>query len=90
MAKAEFESLVEGNVWHSLDELQPTMDALKLLCTPDPNSEWRSITGWSWSKNPGWRAKYVDIRIDMRDGGFILLDRAGKRISLEQIQSQKE
>lgn len=34
-------------------------------------------------------AKYVSIKIDMRDGGFILMDRDGKRISLEEIKSQE-
>lgn len=42
--------------------------------------------GWSWSSNS--ECKYISIRIDMRDGAFILLNRDGQRISFEQLQYQ--
>ena len=41
---------------------------------------------WSWAKNT--RCKYVSIRIDMRNGGAILVSRGGERISIEQLQYQ--
>lgn len=41
---------------------------------------------WCWPRNAD--CKYVDIRIDMRDGHFILLDRHLKRISVEQLLRQ--
>lgn len=85
----QFEDMVKNNVWHRREELQAVIDVLRLLFTPNPEGYWKSISGWSWSKNPGWRAKYVNIMIDMRDGGFILQDRDGNRISLEQIQAQR-
>lgn len=40
---------------------------------------------WTWTKN--WDCKYVDIRIDMRDGGAILFSRAD-RISPDQLRYQ--
>lgn len=88
MTEEEFKVMMEANQWHPREDLQKTLDALLPLCTPDKEKPWKSISGWRWSANPDWRAKYVDIRIDMRDGGFILMDRNGKRISLDQIQAQ--
>jgi len=41
---------------------------------------------WGWIYNS--RCKYISLRIDMRDGKFILLDKDDKRISLEQLQYQ--
>lgn len=85
---SDFEEMVKSNTWHQSSELQATLDKLKTLFTPDPEKPWRSISGWTWAKNPKWRSKYISIRIDMRDGGFVLLDRSGERISLDQISEQ--
>lgn len=41
---------------------------------------------WSWAKNS--RCKYVSLRIDMRDGDFVLLDREGNRITIEDLKRQ--
>ena len=41
---------------------------------------------WVWFKNMD--CKYVDIRIDMRDGGCIIRNKEGKRISPEQLAWQ--
>lgn len=41
---------------------------------------------WSWFKNQ--RCKYVDLRIDMRDGGCIIKDGDGKRIGPEMLAWQ--
>lgn len=38
---------------------------------------------WSWTGN--MRCKYVSIRVDMRDGKAILLDKDGKRITEEEF-----
>ena len=46
----------------------------------------RSREGWIWTKNS--RCKYIDIRIDMRDGDFVLFDRSGQRISIEELEKQ--
>lgn len=41
---------------------------------------------WHWYANP--QCKYVELRIDMRDGGCIIKDRDGNRISPEQLSFQ--
>lgn len=41
---------------------------------------------WIWTKNPS--CKYIDIRIDMRDGNFILKDRNGNRITFDEFKKQ--
>jgi len=41
---------------------------------------------WRWSRNT--KCKYVTIRIDMRDGMCLLMDRDGERISLEELAFQ--
>lgn len=43
---------------------------------------------WRWSLNH--ECKYIDLRIDMRDGHCLLTDRHGKEISLEKLQYQYE
>jgi len=41
---------------------------------------------WSWTENTA--CKYVELRIDMRDGGCIIRDRNGNRITPEQLANQ--
>lgn len=41
---------------------------------------------WAWSRNPD--CKYLDLRIDMRDGHCQLRDRNGKTISLDMLRRQ--
>lgn len=41
---------------------------------------------WSWARNMD--CKYVNIRIDMRDGGFVLVNQKGERISLDALKWQ--
>ncbi len=41
---------------------------------------------WSWVRN--MHCKYVTIRIDMRDGGFVLCNRYGQRISMDELRWQ--
>ena len=35
-----------------------------------------------------WNCKYIEIRFDMRDGGFTLRNKEGERINLEQLKWQ--
>jgi hypothetical protein len=42
--------------------------------------------GWLWVRNS--RCKYVELRIDMRDGGHLLFDRDGARIHFEELKFQ--
>jgi hypothetical protein len=77
----EFEARVNRNSWHNREELAAFMDLIW------NQSDEESLTNeWSWSRN--WDCKYVDIRFDMRDGGFTVRNREGKRISLEQLKWQ--
>jgi hypothetical protein len=41
---------------------------------------------WSWACNS--ECKYVELRIDMRDGGCIIKNKEGKRISPERLAWQ--
>jgi hypothetical protein len=41
---------------------------------------------WDWYANT--RCKYVELRVDMRDGGCIISDRESKRISPAQLAYQ--
>ena len=41
---------------------------------------------WTWVANS--HCKYIDIKIDMRDGKAILMDRHGNRISKEKFDYQ--
>ena len=72
----EHDSLVEKNVW--LTNLDETIALIKKLSAEDSE--------WTWIRNS--KCKYVDIRIDMRDGAFVLRDRDGNRISLKQLAEQ--
>lgn len=42
---------------------------------------------WSWARN--WDCKYINIWLDMRDGGYILTDRTGKRIDVAGLLQQE-
>lgn len=41
---------------------------------------------WTWLLNI--RCKYIDLRIDMRDGRCVLKDRDGQVITIEQLKNQ--
>lgn len=41
---------------------------------------------WTWTKNT--ECKYIELRIDMRDGRCIIRNRDGELISLEELKSQ--
>ena len=71
----EFKLKLKENIWE--DQLGDTVTELqKLFQGPH----------WSWVRNMS--CKYVEIKIDMRDGGFILKDQHGKRISLDSVKWQ--
>ncbi len=84
----EHDALVEKNQWlENLDEVVAFIKAAS--AEQSYTAEGSRIPGqlyWSWCQNT--RCKYVTLRIDMRDGGFVLTDRDGKRISLKQLQWQ--
>ncbi len=86
----EFEAQVHANIWET--NLQEVIDFIKEASgerTYTPGGD--RIGGklyWSWVKNPC--CKYVGIRIDLRNGAFVILDRDGQRISLEQLKYQHD
>lgn len=70
---------IKDNIWE--DNLDEVMETIKSLIgnTGDRHK-------WAWIRNT--RCKYVNVRIDMRNGGFVLEDRDGARISLDQLKYQ--
>jgi hypothetical protein len=48
--------------------------------------ELRKQKKWTWAMNTG--CKYIELRIDMRDGGCIIMNREGKRINPSQLAWQ--
>jgi hypothetical protein len=80
MTEKEYQAKIEANSWHKPEELQGLVDLIKSLT--------REGKTWSWIKNG--ECKYIDIRIDMRDGGFVLKNREGRRISPMKLKSQGE
>lgn len=66
--------------------------------SPRPLKEWEPIQehldvikelvegAWKWYYNTD--CKYVDIRVDMRDGCAIMLDRYGRPIDFDQLRHQ--
>lgn len=52
----------------------------------DGNTLKPEANGWSWVRNS--QCKYISLRIDMRDGAFVILNREGNRIPFEQLKYQ--
>jgi hypothetical protein len=63
----------EMNLWDNADSFFPLYQKMK-------------SGDWCWTKNMS--CKYIDIRIDMRDGGCLLYDKNGNRISFERLAWQ--
>lgn len=75
----DFKDKVENNIWERPSNLQKLIDFVK-------EATKERFGGWQWTRNS--KCKYIDIRIDMRDGGFILLDRDRNRISFDDLKYQ--
>lgn len=69
---------IETNTWDHIDDVLSVLDRALL---PHENPD-----RWSWSRNT--ECKYLDVRIDMRDGGCIIRDRHDKRIDPKQLAWQ--
>ena len=63
--------------WDSIDDVIPVVKASMSKELPRK---------WSWVANS--RCKYIELRIDMRDGGCIIKDRKGNRISPAELNYQ--
>jgi hypothetical protein len=64
---------IANNVWDHVADVMPTLKAA-------------SKGEWTWFNN--WPCKYIELRIDMRDGGCLIRDREGNRIDPETLRHQ--
>lgn len=64
-----------ANVWDHIDDVLPVIELAR-------------AGKWVWFENS--RCKYIEIRIDLRDGGCILKDREGQRIDPATLRHQYE
>lgn len=62
-----------GNTWDTLNDLAIVNEA-------------RVAGEWHWWANP--TCKYVDLRVDMRDGACVMRNRHGQRITPQQLAYQ--
>ena len=69
----ELQEKVETNTWDSIDDFMGVMNEAR-------------AGNWHWFKNT--KCKYVELRVDMRDGGCIIKDREGKRIDPKDLAFQ--
>ena len=87
----EFEAKVARNSWHDREEFIEFVKTIQQLSQEDiweadGNTLKPGCLNWSWARN--WNCKYVNLRIDMRDGGFVMTNSEGERINLEQLRWQ--
>jgi len=75
--------LLEGDPYGRYKDWQPLKDVVADVETVIEDMKARK---WFWGYN--WSCKYVDIRIDMRDGHAIICNQKDGRISLEQLKYQ--
>lgn len=74
------EDKIKNNIWHTnLEELFQIISERAL-----------GKVKWSWSKSRNMDCKYINIRIDMRDGGYLLTNDRGQRIDIEELKYQGE
>lgn len=69
----ELQQKIKTNTWDSIDDFIAVLEAMRA-------DKWK----WWWNT----RCKYVELRVDMRDGGCIIRDREGKRIDPKQLAYQ--
>ena len=41
---------------------------------------------WHWGSTKGMRGKYLDLRIDMRDGDCVVKDREGNLVDIDELK----
>ena len=81
-----FIDMVNKNKWHDASELPRYLEAIKKFSSPRTYDGKEFSNTWSWSRN--WNCKYIELRFDMRDGGFVLLNDLKERICIEQLEYQ--
>lgn len=72
---------IENNEWEDSKDLDKVVDFVKKVSKNEFNP---MSSDWTWIRNS--RCKYISIKIDMRDGAFIITDRSGKRITFDQLK----
>lgn len=65
---------IASNTWDNIDDFIAVLKAAR-------------AEKWYWFRNT--RCKYVELRVDMRDGGCIIKDREGVRIAPEDLSYQE-
>ena len=81
-----FSEKKKNNEWeHSNPSLQEVVDFVK-EATKNGALGLPPKGGWTWIKNSD--CKYIQLRIDMRDGGFVICDGEGRRISFDALKYQ--
>lgn len=69
----ELEEKIKSNTWDNIDDFIGVLQAAR-------EGKWQ----WLWNT----RCKYVELRVDMRDGGCIIRDRHGNRIDPKELAYQ--
>ena len=68
-----FEEKKKANIWDSIEDV---VDVIMMSRKRE----------WSWARNH--KCKYIDVRIDMRDGGCIIINDKGERIDPKDLRYQ--
>ena len=75
---------IKDNIWE--DNFDEVTSFIKEVTKVSQVEQYSNPNNWSWLRNP--ECKYIDIRIDMRDGGFVIKNRGGLRITFEELKKQ--
>lgn len=66
----------EHNLWEDPSDFKEVLNVIDDM----------QVNDWYWFRN--MKCKYIDLRIDMRSGHFILCNRDGERIDIEDLKRQ--
>lgn len=72
---------ISKNRWENKTDLKEVIEFIEEFATKDNHN-------WSWVKN--WDCKYISLRFDMRSGHFIIQNKDHKRITFEELKSQRK
>ena len=76
MSKLSIKEKQDNNIW---EDPSSFIEIIKVI-------EDMKVKDWHWFRN--MKCKYISLRIDMRSGHFILEDREGNRINVEDLERQ--
>lgn len=69
----DLQEKIATNTWDSIDDFIVVLEKMR-------------AGQWHWVSNP--RCKYVNLRVDMRDGGCLIRDKDGNRIDPADLAKQ--